>query len=87
MSELESELERRTVTFTSWNLSATKMENKAWHPFTFNYADACPKKIKEIKVIDTNIRSTLYFSSTLILYDIRFNRLECYIYLGFSSCC
>ena len=51
MSELESELERRTVTYTLWNQSAAKMDNKAWHPLTFNYADASPKRIKEIKVI------------------------------------
>lgn len=51
MSELEGELERRTVTYTVWNQSATKMENKGWHPKTFSYANASPRKIKEIKVI------------------------------------
>lgn len=51
MSELEGELERRTLTYTLWNQSAAKMDNKAWHPVMFNYADASPKKIKEIKVI------------------------------------
>ena len=50
MSELESELERRTLTFTLWNQSANKMENKGWHPVTFTYANAGPQKIKEIKV-------------------------------------
>ncbi|OMO64780.1 Glycosyl transferase, family 14 [Corchorus olitorius] len=52
MSELEGELERRTVTYTLWNQSAAKMDNKAWHPVTFNYADATPKRIKEIKDIN-----------------------------------
>ncbi|XWS19377.1 hypothetical protein CRYUN_Cryun31cG0010500 [Craigia yunnanensis] len=52
MSELESELERRTVTYTLWNQSAAKMDNKAWHPVTLNYADASPKRIKEIKDIN-----------------------------------
>ncbi|XVF26084.1 hypothetical protein REPUB_Repub13aG0269500 [Reevesia pubescens] len=52
MSELEGELDRRTLTYTLWNQSATKMDNKAWHPVTFNYADASPKKIKEIKDIN-----------------------------------
>ncbi|XVF27930.1 hypothetical protein REPUB_Repub14bG0152000 [Reevesia pubescens] len=52
MSELEGELERRTLTYTLWNQSATKMDNKAWHPVTFNYADASPKRLKEIKDIN-----------------------------------
>lgn len=52
MSELEGELERRTVTYTVWNQSATKMENKGWHPMTFSYANASPRKIKEIKGIN-----------------------------------
>ncbi|XVE51068.1 hypothetical protein DITRI_Ditri02bG0008900 [Diplodiscus trichospermus] len=52
MSELESELERRTVTYTLWNQSAAKMDDKAWHPVTFSYADASPKRIKEIKDIN-----------------------------------
>lgn len=52
MSEREGELERRTVTYTVWNQSATKMENKGWHPKTFSYANASPQKIKEIKGIN-----------------------------------
>ncbi|XP_062088297.1 glycosyltransferase BC10-like isoform X2 [Humulus lupulus] len=52
MSQLEDELERRTLTYTVWNQSANKMENKDWHPVTFNYANASPKKIKEIKKIN-----------------------------------
>ncbi|KAJ6725205.1 CORE-2/I-BRANCHING BETA-16-N-ACETYLGLUCOSAMINYLTRANSFERASE FAMILY PROTEIN-RELATED [Salix viminalis] len=44
MSGLEGELERRTVTYTVWNQSATKMENKGWHPMTFSYANASPRK-------------------------------------------
>ncbi|MBA0703205.1 hypothetical protein Goari_022209 [Gossypium aridum] len=28
------------------------MDNKAWHPVTFNYADASPKRLKEIKDIN-----------------------------------
>lgn len=51
MSELEGELERRTLTYSLWNNSAaTKTESKGWHPMTFNHANAAPKKIKEIKV-------------------------------------
>lgn len=50
MSDLEGELERRTVTYTSWNQSATKMETKGWHPFTFSYANAGPEQMQKIKV-------------------------------------
>lgn len=50
MSELEGELERRTLTYTRWNLSATGNQN--WHPFTFSYANAGPQQIKEIKSIN-----------------------------------
>ncbi|XP_008440035.1 glycosyltransferase BC10 isoform X2 [Cucumis melo] len=52
LNELEGELERRTVTYTLWNQSTTKMENKGWHPITFTYANAGPRQIKEIKGID-----------------------------------
>lgn len=31
------------------------MENKGWHPITFSYANAGPRQIKEIKVINTAI--------------------------------
>lgn len=51
MSEREDELERRTLTYTLWNNSATKTESKGWHPMTFTHANAAPHKIKEIKVL------------------------------------
>ncbi|KAJ8761237.1 hypothetical protein K2173_001293 [Erythroxylum novogranatense] len=51
MSGLEGELERRTLTYTEWNMSAAKMDNKGWHPFSFTYGVAGPKKIKQIKGI------------------------------------
>lgn len=51
MSEREDELERRTLTYTLWNNSATKTESKGWHPMTFTHANAAPQKIKEIKVL------------------------------------
>jgi len=50
MHGLESELERRAITYTLWNQSTTKMENKGWHPVTFSYSNAGPQRIKEIKV-------------------------------------
>ncbi|OVA03420.1 Glycosyl transferase [Macleaya cordata] len=52
MSNLEGELERRTVTYTLWNQSTTKMENKAWHPVTYGYANAGPQQINKIKDIN-----------------------------------
>jgi hypothetical protein len=52
MCDLENEIERRTVTYTSWNQTATKMEAKTWHPTTFNYASAGPQQIKRIKDIN-----------------------------------
>lgn len=52
MSNLENELERRTLTFTLWNESLTKMENKGWHPITFSYASASPQRLREIKDIN-----------------------------------
>ncbi|XP_027363551.1 glycosyltransferase BC10-like [Abrus precatorius] len=52
MHGLEGELERRTLTYTLWNQSATKMENKRWHPITFTYANAGPQRIKDMKGIN-----------------------------------
>jgi len=52
MSDIEGELERRTVTYTLWNQSTTKMEIKGWHPITFTYANAGPQQIKRIKDIN-----------------------------------
>ncbi|XP_020222044.1 glycosyltransferase BC10 [Cajanus cajan] len=60
MHGLEGELERRTLTFTLWNQSATKMENKGWHPFTFTYSNAGPQRIKEIKGINHVYYETEY---------------------------
>ncbi|KAL0305996.1 UNVERIFIED_CONTAM: Glycosyltransferase BC10 [Sesamum radiatum] len=47
MNDLETELERRTVTYTLWNQSMANTENEAWHPYTFGYADAGPQQLKE----------------------------------------
>lgn len=52
LNELEGELERRTLTYTLWNQSTNNMENKGWHPITFNYAKAGPRQIEEIKGIN-----------------------------------
>lgn len=50
MFDLEDELERRTLTYTEWNQSATKMEGQAWHPITFKYTNASPQRINKLKV-------------------------------------
>lgn len=50
MNELEDELERRTLTYTSWNQSSNDKNKQNWHPMTFEYADAGPQHIKEIRV-------------------------------------
>ncbi|KAL5715369.1 hypothetical protein ACHQM5_017198 [Ranunculus cassubicifolius] len=52
ISELERELERRTLTYTSWNQSTTHPEKTAWHPVTFSYAIAGPQQIQAIKDIN-----------------------------------
>ncbi|KAI3456517.1 hypothetical protein Pfo_013180 [Paulownia fortunei] len=52
MNDLEAELERRTVTYTSWNQSMANTENEAWHPYTFSYADSGPQQIKRIRDIN-----------------------------------
>ncbi|XP_068658087.1 glycosyltransferase BC10-like [Aristolochia californica] len=60
MSELEDELERRTITYTSWNESATEMEGNRWHPMKFGYNDASPEHIKQIKDINHVYYETEY---------------------------
>ncbi|CAB4275732.1 unnamed protein product [Prunus armeniaca] len=60
MSEREDELERRTLTYTLWNNSATKTESKGWHPMTFTHSNAAPQKIKEIKEINHVYYETEY---------------------------
>ncbi|KAG7010745.1 yuiD, partial [Cucurbita argyrosperma subsp. argyrosperma] len=50
--DLENELERRTLTYTMWNSSIPKGDKRSWHPVTFQYSDATPLIIKEMKEID-----------------------------------
>lgn len=50
ISGLEDELERRTLTYTSWNQTTILRKRRSWHPITFDYADASPWKMREIKV-------------------------------------
>lgn len=51
MNDLESELERRTLTYTVWDQPTNKMENTGWHPVTFTYKSCSRQKIKEIQVL------------------------------------
>lgn len=50
MRGLESEMERRTLTYTVWNVSGSKYETQTWHPVTFTFKNSGPGQIKEIKV-------------------------------------
>ncbi|XP_023512252.1 uncharacterized protein LOC111777042 [Cucurbita pepo subsp. pepo] len=50
--DLENELERRTLTYTMWNSSIPKGDKRSWHPVTFQYSDATPLIIKEMKEIN-----------------------------------
>ncbi|CAN8240776.1 unnamed protein product [Cochlearia groenlandica] len=60
MHGLESEMERRTVTYTTWNLSAKKAEAKSWHPLTFTSDNSGPEEIDEIKKINHVYYETEY---------------------------
>ncbi|KAK1258027.1 hypothetical protein QJS04_geneDACA012750 [Acorus gramineus] len=60
MWELEHELERRTLTFTSWNQTANNIAKQRWHPVTFEYSDASLQHIKEIKRINHVYYETEY---------------------------
>ncbi|KAK7245894.1 hypothetical protein RIF29_40748 [Crotalaria pallida] len=60
MHGLEAELERRSLTYTLWNQSATRTEHKGWHPMTFSYANASPQRIKEMKGINHVYYETEY---------------------------
>lgn len=50
MNQLEHELERRTLTYTSWNQSIDAQDKSNWHPKKFEFADASLQHITEIRV-------------------------------------
>ncbi|KAH9618291.1 hypothetical protein KSS87_011100, partial [Heliosperma pusillum] len=60
MAGLEKELERRTLTYTEWNESASKMEGKGWHPVTFSASATTPRRIRELKDINHIYYETEY---------------------------
>ncbi|XP_026387288.1 uncharacterized protein LOC113282486 [Papaver somniferum] len=58
---LEGEITRRTVTHTSWDLSASRdRERRGWHPTSYKYSDATPELIQSIKDIDNVYYETEY---------------------------
>ncbi|KAJ8428882.1 hypothetical protein Cgig2_021049 [Carnegiea gigantea] len=53
---LEEEITRRSLTYTGWDLSASRdRERRGWHPVTYKHSDATHELIQSIKEID-NIR-------------------------------
>ncbi|OVA20768.1 Glycosyl transferase [Macleaya cordata] len=58
---LEGEITRRTLTHTSWDLSASKdRERRGWHPASYKFSDATPELIQSIKDIDNVYYETEY---------------------------
>jgi hypothetical protein len=64
----ENELERRTLTYTSWNQSSDPKDKMTWHPMTFEYESASPEQINSIKVISVDfvLSSFFFFFSWLV---------------------
>ncbi|THU62260.1 hypothetical protein C4D60_Mb01t03260 [Musa balbisiana] len=60
MSHLEDELERRTLTYTSWNQSLDTKDKRSWHPKTFEFPDANLEQIMEIRNINHVYYETEY---------------------------
>ncbi|XP_064939831.1 glycosyltransferase BC10 isoform X2 [Musa acuminata AAA Group] len=60
MNQLEDELERRTLTYTSWNQSIDAQEKNNWHPKKFEFADASLQHITEIRNINHIYYETEY---------------------------
>ncbi|XP_038716998.1 glycosyltransferase BC10 isoform X2 [Tripterygium wilfordii] len=58
---LEGEVTRRSLSHSSWDLSASKdRERRGWHPVTYKLADATPMLIQSIKDIDNIYFETEY---------------------------
>uniref|UniRef100_A0A1D1XQQ4 Guanine nucleotide exchange factor LTE1 n=1 Tax=Anthurium amnicola TaxID=1678845 RepID=A0A1D1XQQ4_9ARAE len=58
---LEGGITRRSLTHTSWDLSASKdRERRGWHPVTYKLSDATPALIRTIKNIDNIYFETEY---------------------------
>lgn len=70
MRGLESEMERRTVTYTTWNLAAKKAEAKSWHPLTFTSENFGPVEIEEIKVLFLYFNKITFYSGCAIRFTV-----------------
>lgn len=58
---LESELTRRSLTYSAWDLSASQdHQRRGWHPVTYKFSDATPALIKAIKDTDNIYYETEY---------------------------
>ncbi|XP_057840030.1 glycosyltransferase BC10 isoform X2 [Cryptomeria japonica] len=62
MKGLEDELERRTLTYTFWNQSKSKIDMQGWHPVTFKHSDVDGKFVEKIK--DCNAVQKLVFQNS-----------------------
>ncbi|KAH7439139.1 hypothetical protein KP509_04G047000 [Ceratopteris richardii] len=60
MKGLESEIERRTLTYTLWNQTNKEYEGAGWHPVTFKSADVDSELIGKIKAIMSVYYETEY---------------------------
>ncbi|XVE78430.1 hypothetical protein DITRI_Ditri13aG0144400 [Diplodiscus trichospermus] len=49
MGGLEKDFEPRTLTYTLWNQSSYGGKMSSWHPFQFDYTNASPQLIQDIK--------------------------------------
>ncbi|KAG6656509.1 glycosyltransferase BC10 [Carya illinoinensis] len=58
---LEGEVTRRSLTYSSWDLSSSKdHERRGWHPVTYKFSDATPMLIQSIKDTDNIYYETEY---------------------------
>ncbi|KAL8471291.1 hypothetical protein ACS0TY_028805 [Phlomoides rotata] len=58
---LESELTRRSLTHSSWDVSSSRdPKRRGWHPMTYKLGDATPDLIRSIKAIDNINYETEY---------------------------
>lgn len=67
---LEGEVTRRSLTYSSWDLSSSKdHERRGWHPVTYKFSDATPMLIQTIKVLLPWFCKP-FFDKFLILVDL-----------------
>ncbi|XP_078446094.1 glycosyltransferase BC10-like isoform X2 [Wolffia australiana] len=74
---LVDEIERRSLTYTLWNQSTSKVEQQGWHPVTFGYAAAGPSLISQIKAIDHFYMETEYRTEECFCNGVH---VPCYLF-------